>query len=362
MSKNNSINFWRVIFTISIVIYHFAGKYKQFNSIFNAKNGWRFAVEFFFIVSGFLLAYKCEYSDISAWEYTKHRFKRLFPIYFISLIMISVFNISNNSDSFKSVISYIYNLTDELMLLQGLGWHYVSVNGPAWYISVLLIWGYFIFYMLRKHKDYFSHFWAPLICIVVYSYINQKMGKVDGFMYDFSDVLGLSLGMLRGLAGMCAGVVSYEFYKKFKEVRLTNFGTAASNFGEIFGFCFVLAFTFFKGSTQMDFYFVIVFIFCTAFAFSRKKERFWFKNRVIEFFSKISFSIYIVHYFILNIFLTIYSPKEFSWKVFVLYLISTILLGVFCDYVCDVSLKQIEKMRKKNGGFFIKRSSVLQKK
>ncbi len=36
MSKNNSINFWRFIFTLSIVVFHFSGTYNGFNLTLSA--------------------------------------------------------------------------------------------------------------------------------------------------------------------------------------------------------------------------------------------------------------------------------------------------------------------------------------
>ncbi|MEE3449638.1 MAG: acyltransferase [Acutalibacteraceae bacterium] len=354
MSKNNSINFWRVIFTFSIVIFHFSGTYSKFNTVVHAENGWRIAVEFFFVVSGFLLAYKCEHSEISAWEYTKHRFKRFFPVYFLSLIMMIVLRIINNSMSARKAFDLILTLIDELMLLQGLAWNYITINGPSWYISVLLICGYFIFYMLRKKKDFFAHFWAPLICIVVYSYLSIKMGRLSGNVYDFSDVLGFSIAMIRGFGGMCAGVISYEFYKKLKETKLTKFGNFLVRLGEIIGFSFILIYTFKKGSTHFDFYFVVIFIFCTAFAFSAEKKNLLFNNVIVDYLSKISFSIYLVHCFVLGFYKKIYPTNTLNLKMFIIFWIITIAIAALSEFLCSLVLKGIEIVRKKYGGIIIK--------
>ncbi len=361
MSKNNSINFWRVIFTMSIVIFHFSGTYTQFNAAFHAKNGWRIAVEFFFVVSGFLLAYKCEHSDLTAWVYTKHRFKRFFPVYFVTLMMMTILRIINNSMSLKQASSLIANLIDELMLLQGFAWHYVTTNGPSWYISALIICGYFIFYLLKKHNDLFTRFIAPLTCVIAYSYLSIKMGCLSGNVYHQSDILGLSIAIIRGFAGMSAGVISYELYKSLKKVDFTKLGTATARLVEIAGFIFVLAYTFFIGSTHMDFYFVIIFIVCTAVGFSREKKSIIFNNKAIDYLAKISFSIYLIHSFVISIFKKFYKPDQFSWKMFILFLISTIAAGAICDFVCSKAVGFIEKKSKQHGGFFIRNKSMSKK-
>ena len=354
MSKNNSVNFWRVTFTISIIVFHFSGTYKQLNTAFNAKNGWRIAVEFFFVVSGFLLAYKCENSELTAWEYTKHRFKRFFPAYLLSTLIMAVFRIIDSGMTFKQTMEFILNLSDELLLAQSLALNYVTVNGPTWYISVLIICGYFIFYLLRKYKETFSHFLAPLICIAAYSYLSKAMGCLIGNVYDFSEVLGLSVALIRGFGGMCAGVISYEFYKSLKNVKFTKLGTGVIHFAEIAGYVVALVYTFFYGSTHMDFTFVIFFIVCTALAFSRKKKNAVFNNTAVDYLAKISFSVYLMHSFVLNIFKKIYAPKDFSWGMFLLLLLVSTAAGALCDLVCSKAVSLIEKKSRQKKGIIFK--------
>lgn len=353
MSKNNSINFWRFVFTMSIVVFHASGTYKQLNSAYNFKNGWRIAVEYFFVVSGFLLAYKCENSELTAWEYTKHRFKRFYPPFLFTLLLMAGFRIATGGMTANQTVIFLLNLSDELLLVQSLALNYVTVNGPTWYISSLLICGYFIFFLLRRHKEMFSHFIAPLVCIVAYSYLNKTFGRLCGNVYDFSEGLGLSIAIIRGFGGMCAGVISYELYKSLKNITPTKLGIATAHLVEIAGFTVTLVYNLIYGSSHMDFIFLVFFIICTAFAFSRKKKSILFNNAVVNYLAKISFSIYLIHSFILAIFGKIYSPEEFSGKMFLLFLLITVASGALCDFVCSKTVAFIEKKSKKVGVFFI---------
>ena len=54
MEKTNSIKLWRIVFTYMILIYHFDNAF-PFSVEMELAAGWYIAVEFFFIVSGYLL-------------------------------------------------------------------------------------------------------------------------------------------------------------------------------------------------------------------------------------------------------------------------------------------------------------------
>ena len=49
MSRNNAIDFWRIIFTYMIVVFHFDTTFPYVNRL-GLTPGWYIAVEFFFIV------------------------------------------------------------------------------------------------------------------------------------------------------------------------------------------------------------------------------------------------------------------------------------------------------------------------
>lgn len=362
MSKNNSVNFWRFVFTMSIVVFHFADDYKQFNTYFHCNVGWRLAVEFFFVVSGFLLAYKCENSDLSAWEYTKHRYKRFFPAYFLMTVVMTIFWVIEQKMNFNDTCVYILNLSDDIVLMQGTALNYVNNNGPAWYISSLIICGYFIFYLLRKHKETFSHFVAPLICLVAYSYINKDLGSLRGNIANFSQTLGISIAVIRGFGGMCAGVVSYELFKRIKKIKFTKLGMLTAHIGEFAGFGIMLVYTFFKGSTKMDFIFVMFFVLCTAIAFSREKKNIVLNNKLVNYLANISFSIYLTHVLVLRIFEYHFFPQnEYSNKVFLLYIVTSIVSGAVCDFISSRMAAFLGKKSKQLGGFFIKAQKISKK-
>ncbi len=92
-AKNNSIIIWRILFTYLILIFHFDNKY-CISTHFNLAIGWYIAVEFFFIVSGYLLysgldklSVKCR----NGWDYFVHRFGKIYPYYLCAFLFSFIF-------------------------------------------------------------------------------------------------------------------------------------------------------------------------------------------------------------------------------------------------------------------------------
>lgn len=355
MSKNNSINFWRVIFTFSVVLYHFSQSYPKLNETFHCKLGWRLAVEFFFVVSGFLLAYKCEKSDMDEVQFLKHRFIRLFPDFLLMTAICTAFNIYRFHMGLTSALDYILNLGDDVFMLHGAAINFVNVNGATWYLSSMVICSYFIYYFYRKYKQSFSRIAAPLICLVIYSYLNHKLGNLYGITDTFTDVLGIAYSLLRGLAGISAGVISYEIYKILKGYEFTKAGKFLCGIIEFGGFISMLVYTGKYGSTPNDYLFILFFVICVPLGFLRDKKNIVLNNPVVNYLSRISYVIYLEHIFILNIFDPyLYPPAKYGEKMLLMYLAATLVFSMICEFAVSKTAAFISKKNKEHGGFIVK--------
>ena len=83
----NSIYIWRIVFTVLIMVMHFNNVYSKIYENPHITGGWYIAVEFFFIVSGYLLMVRAEANgkEESALRYTARRFMKLYPEYLFAL-------------------------------------------------------------------------------------------------------------------------------------------------------------------------------------------------------------------------------------------------------------------------------------
>lgn len=139
MKEKNAIYFWKIIFTYAICILHF-------NNIIEIRPlmGWYIAVEFFFMVSGYLLFSSVEQGrHQSAFGYTMKRIKKIYPYYLGAFVCTFWGYCCFNNLHGKEIVSKLLDSIWEIFLLQGCGlgrgWDYI--NCTLWYISVLLIVG-----------------------------------------------------------------------------------------------------------------------------------------------------------------------------------------------------------------------------
>jgi peptidoglycan/LPS O-acetylase OafA/YrhL len=115
----------------------------------------QFFVELFFAISGYvffwLYARPIEVGRTDAWSFFVARFARLYPLYFLTLIIVAVLQIAYRSQYGDDFIynedtgaNFVLNL---LMVQQWLPYAVQSFNGPAWSISVE-VFLYTLFFLL----------------------------------------------------------------------------------------------------------------------------------------------------------------------------------------------------------------------
>lgn len=344
LNKYNSIPFWRVVFTFSIAVFHFSGKFPVFLDVYKCKIGWRIAVEFFFIVSGFLLAYKCRNSEMDAFQYTKHKFWRFLPEYVFMLIFLIPYRIVFLELHRSELVIYLFNLLDDIFFLHGTGIGFVNVNGATWYLSSLMICGYIIYYLYKKYPETFVKFIAPVMVIFSYSVLYKTIHHLSG-KFEITSIY-VSVALIRGFAGISMGVLAYELYVRVNEIKFTRLGKVICSLIEFGGYAWVLLLTFKKGSTKSDFVCVLVFFICVVLSFSRKEKNILYNNRVINYLSKISYSIYLNHIVIKNMFPLFFDSSEYHLSWLLVYLIVIVVFGAVGNWIPMQAVKVFRKHKK----------------
>lgn len=204
---NGNIEVLRYIFTFVIALMHFWGNYFD-NPWF--LNGGYLGVEFFFITSGFFLAVTMDRRDIGAFRFTFRKWFSMFWIYELSIFsMIAVQTITDGE-----LITRLISSVPDMLGIQMSGMFYPAVNGILWYISAMLISGFLISYIYKRHKKLFIQFIAPLVIISGYAFIYSKCGDLDGIVQDVSVI---PLGLIRAAAGMSLGTIVHYIYTRLKE-------------------------------------------------------------------------------------------------------------------------------------------------
>lgn len=228
-SRIASVEFWRFLFTVLVCLYHLE-IYFTGGKIFPSGTS---AVEFFFVLSGFLLALSAGHrfeknpeplsprdAAAEATRFIWKKVKAIFPVIVITLIL----HYAINGGGFGQQNWFEAALNSEWDLLFMVGTPFGYNNGscpivPLWFLTALFIAGYVYCYMLYRNY-HFTLFLAPLIGVVLYSYFTLNSSLV----LDFYAKMGfLTAGTVKAFAEMALGMSMYRLYaylsaKKLKPV------------------------------------------------------------------------------------------------------------------------------------------------
>lgn len=191
------------------------------------------AVEFFFIVSGYLMAKYTDEINIKAdklkvklniaqetIKFVFHKYKIIFLPLLVSIV--ACVAIRYFFGEAKDIQNNIINSTWELLCGQMYGFSAYLSTGVSWYLSAMFAAMWILFPLYLKKRETFSYIIAPLLVLFLLGWISYTYGNITeatglwtGFYFK---------GMLRGIAEVSAGVICYEIVKKMLKLNWTKFG------------------------------------------------------------------------------------------------------------------------------------------
>jgi len=284
------ITFTRFIAAISIVIFHcgkdsflFNNKYVSF--IFEQAN---LGVSYFFILSGFvmIIAYGNQVK-VDFFDYIKNRLARIYPIYFIAILIILAISLFQNIN--------IENLLLNLFMIQSwLPEKALTLNFPGWSLSVEMFF-YIIFPFLFNNIFSKSKFKTISVSIILFWLISQiifhlivyQILKIPYFSIrdmNYNPILHLNEFLVGNLAGI-------YFIKKVKDNKKNYLPFI---FATLLVLILFLKFPF--GLNFQNGFLAIVFIpLILLISLSNDKVTNLFTKKIFVFLGEISFGIYILH-------------------------------------------------------------------
>jgi len=222
--RNGNIDFWRFIFSLVMVCFHmrgriFGGGYFQLGYL---------AVDFFFIVSGIMMAAsssKYLSNSFSVGKNTvafmKKKVLNLMPNYYIAwIIAFSVIHIQECSGK-EEIYLDLQKSLGELLLLRMAGVRGYFSNGPTWYLSAMLLAMLILFPLLLRYKENFYYIVAPTGFIFLFGllYRNFNTIAVDSVMGIFD------VQFLRAIMDILLGCVCYHISQLIKEKHFSTMAT-----------------------------------------------------------------------------------------------------------------------------------------
>ena len=339
MKKNGKIELLRFLFSLSVLGFHLQ---KYIPGEVSLKNGIHFSffphgaigVEFFFVLSGFLMA-SSVYMDIArqsesslgcaTFAFVKKKFMAVLPMRIVVFLLLFAVAILVKSWDMTTVIKNLVSNIPGLLLIQMSGIGKMYINSIEWYLSAMLI-GMFILYpLLRKYYDAFSRIAAPLIAVFTLGYMYRSYGRLTGVaVWE-----GLCYrSMLRAVAELCLGIVCFVVYQHIKDAKWSPIQRGVFTCFETI--CWLAAFTMIMLTVPRNYEFCILLFITLGVPCAFSKQAFCsklFDNAICFYLGKLSLPVYLCQLIPINLvphFLDFLSVKQQMAVAFV----ATILLAI----------------------------------
>lgn len=341
-TRNYSLDFFRVIFTLIICFHHFQGIFNE-----NIIQSGYIGVEFFFILSGFWLykSFKKNVND-SAIKYTVNKLKKLYPEYILAFILCFLLQLIINKDN--DLLGFMFKPFSEILLIQNIGIFQGGFNYPLWYLSVLIFGGYLIYECLKRDEKLFIRIISPLIILFTYSLLNSSGTGLE----NWNTINGIYMPLFRGIADISIGVLLSKFVEtnEFNKVNKILYDhIILEHILEIISCVLLMCLIIVKTNYEI---YSIIFISIIIYAcnFDRSLINKLFNKKIFSVFGKITYSMYVNHASIIIIarFLYkkvfVYNIKDIS--IILIYFILLICYSIFSKFIVN-KIIDYKKLKKK---------------
>lgn len=353
-SKHNGIiSLWKFIFCIVIIGFHLNVIQHYKNTNFGFLYG-SIAVEFFFIVSGYLLAKKAltmqyiQYVGETTKNYILNKIKKIFPYLLFSFIIgFIVTNIYGNYTKSQNI-----NSVFDLFFMYCSGIKYVSMIPIVWYLSAMLIADIILFPLIYKYKENYIYIICPIVIFLLAGYLSHNYGQLT----KVQDWMGITtVGTLRGMLTMNIGALMYTISEKIKKLNYTKLGSLVLTIIEITGFISI----FFIIQTEnahakYDFIMVIIMAISIMLAFSEKTLLLKFlNNKFVYYLEKLSLPVFLNQHWLLVLMNNIIKSNGYDRNFYIEFIIA-IVLSIIVG-ILELSItKLIKKLLNKIKPVFVK--------
>lgn len=325
--RNSAVEIVRFMISICVLFHHYSGL---------APGGY-LGVDFFFVLSGFLLMRHFTTHDnsddseaaVTAARYTYQRYRRLLSYYLFAFFLSLGLSVClGDGGSFGNMLTWNFW---ELTMLEAFGFTENLVILPGWYCSALLIAGFCVYYLLLKNKKGYLYFVAPFSLMMILGWMRQNIGYINRWL-QFDGLIPIGTGVLRGFAEMGLGCICHEIAAKIRDrdKGTNNNRSWFSTLLEFISLAYVLRNIFKDAPSERDF--ICVFAMATLITSLFVGRSLWSRlvpNRIAQWLGSISIGVYLLHIPIQKINWTnLGAHVGLSWRnSYVLYIFVVIILA-----------------------------------
>ena len=270
-TRNGAVDLMRLVFCICIVLQHAVYAIPDDTPAILSRGS--LGVEFFFLVSGYLLACSAHryLTDgrpkpsvgFAAAQFTKKKINSLMPVAVIAPIFSFILIQSSNRVPFGSFLQKSMIEIWRPMLLMEAGF---GNTNELWYISAMVLVMLAIYPVLIRHFDLFVRVIAPLIFAFSIGWLYVR----EGSLLDPSEYLGFVYkGLVRALGEICLGVAVYPAIRYLQRFELTRLAKWLITLTEIVCFVSVVCLML-QSEGEYDFFALLLFTLLVVFLFSHQ--------------------------------------------------------------------------------------------
>lgn len=340
--KNGRVELLRFVFALAILFFHIHKRFAGDGVIELGNTGLNFfargyiGVEFFFLVSGYLLAASsyakreqpCEFIGTETALVMKKKFWNIFPYHLFAIILTIIVNAYFLEKTVADRYHYVVDSWASIFFLQVFGFDSTWVNKLTWYLDVWLMVTFIFYPLLRKHYDVFVKIICPLLALFILGYMAHEydgIAGVDGWTGMFYKCF------LRGLSEMALGCCTYSLTRQFNRYNFSKTGKRILAVIEIV--CYIIVFNY--ACTEMDvkYSFPVIFVMWIAVILSFSDINpchVVFDKPIFGWLGRISLLIYLNQFYAIRLVQELMEDSSFFVKVLMCTLITFV--GA---YICD---------------------------
>lgn len=344
MMRLEQLTFTRFLAAISIVIFHYGRKSFLFDNenvafVFRHANVF---VSYFFILSGFVLivAYGNK-SFIAAVDFFRNRFARIYPIYFLAIVLTLFLQIRTNSIDLQGLFLNVF------MLQAWIPGKLMMFNPPGWSLSVeFLFYAIFPFVFNRFFKK--NDFKQTGIVVILFWIFSQIFIQTLFLVYPNSELVGMDGNPLMHLNEFLIGnLAGFYFIKKLKD-KIKNYDFIILLLASLLFFVMKIPLNLNFNNGLLAFLFIPIIIFISLNNGLITKV---FQKKPFVFLGQISYGIYILQYPIYSLFSAYSINKYFQISdsniVFFIRLVILIVVSSITYIYIEKPIQEIIKTKKK---------------
>ena len=342
--RNQTIDFLRFLFSVIIVIHHSRYLLGDENCMFL---GGSLAVEFFFLVSGYLMMATVAKKNLEETEsclpketfsFLKHKLRAFYPEVMLAWSVGFIFSSIANWEGLKEMAKRFLNAFSEAFLLFSFGMSSNNVNPATWYLSSMLIFMVILYPLLRKYPAVMKYLVMPLSARFLLGWLCMEYNHPR----DPTKWLGLTYkGNLRALAELELGALCFFIAKKIRKTSFNLLGKWIFTVTEIGCYVANVLYMFFETPSQRDLFFI--FLLCVGISLSFSGQTLLInlpQSNIVFWLGKFSFPLYLCHYFY-AVNLNALLPDNFTNN-------QRMVVYLICSFVTALVVWKISTLLRKN--------------